>query len=273
MECIEDKLNGKLIFVAGASNGIGKSLAQALGKYNCRIVLCARTESALVDICKEINIKRNTDLASYYVCDMANMDAFRGVLENFYHEYGVPDVVVSVAGVGGMMPFEDIPFEDLLTPLQIPLQSSMLLSWFFAPLMKDNTSQIIYLTSPSSFIPFPYMIPYSTARYGLKGMVDSLNDEYRQHKLTFTLMCLGAVKTDYVKRNKGSINWFPKIADFVNDITPDRAARKIIDVMLKQRKLEVYPKMLYAMVSFVRHFPSLFLKIYYSLKLNKPSNK
>ena len=71
-------LKDKIILVVGASSGIGERTAVVLAEQGARVILLARRETKLIDVCRNIG----EDKASYYLCDVSEIESIEPVDED-----------------------------------------------------------------------------------------------------------------------------------------------------------------------------------------------
>ena len=103
--------NGKNILVVGASSGIGEETAYLLAEIGARVILVARRENRLRDICNRIC---STNKA-YYVDDVSNIDDTERLVQLIVSENGKIDGMAYVAGISdGDVPIRYLTYERQL---------------------------------------------------------------------------------------------------------------------------------------------------------------
>lgn len=178
-------LAGRLAVVTGASRGIGAETAAGLAREGARVVRVARSlQSGRHD--------GFDDLA----CDMSDPPAVAGLAASVLAGIGVPDIIVSNAGVFGRIAFERASVEELQRQLAVNLVGPFALARAFLPAMRARTSGLhISVGSVADHTGFPENAVYSATKYGLRGMHESLSAEYRGSGLRFTLVSPGPTDT------------------------------------------------------------------------------
>lgn len=103
-------LSGKNILVVGASSGIGEETALVLARQGANVILLARREERLADICSRIGEK-----ASYYLCDVSDIDSIAAVVKTVVDEKGKLDGMAYIAGISdGDVPVKYLTYERQL---------------------------------------------------------------------------------------------------------------------------------------------------------------
>ena len=93
---------GKVAVVTGASAGIGRRLASDLASAGAVVIGVARREERLQDLVTEM--RTSSPASSYRICDLADVAAFVGLIEQVEQEFGRIDILANIAGVGGIIP-------------------------------------------------------------------------------------------------------------------------------------------------------------------------
>jgi NAD(P)-dependent dehydrogenase (short-subunit alcohol dehydrogenase family) len=178
-------LAGTLTLVTGASRGIGAETAAAFAAAGARVVRVARSlttgrQGAYDDIS----------------CDLSRPTAVADLARSVLTGIGVPDVIVSNAGVFDRIPFEHATVEELERQLAVNLVGPFALARGFLPAMRARGAGLhIALGSVADHNGFPENTIYSATKYGLRGLHESLAAEYRGTGLRFTLVSPGPTDT------------------------------------------------------------------------------
>ena len=178
-------LAGRLAVVTGASRGIGAETASALAGAGARVVRVARSLTAG----KHDGFK---DLR----CDMSDPPAVARLTAAVLEAIGVPDIIVSNAGVFDRIAFERSSVEDLQHQLAVNLVGPFALARGFLPAMRARGSGLhISVGSVADHTGFPDNSVYSATKYGLRGFHEALSAEFRGSGVRFTLVSPGPTDT------------------------------------------------------------------------------
>jgi NAD(P)-dependent dehydrogenase (short-subunit alcohol dehydrogenase family) len=174
----EPALAGRLAVVTGASRGIGAAAARALAGAGATVVRLAR--SGAVEI----------------ACDLADAAALEAAAARILAEHGVPDVVVSNAGGFLLRPLEETSPEDFDRQLGVSLRAPFLLARALLPRMREaGRGRWITVGSIADHTGFPENSAYAAAKFGLRGLHETLRAELRGSGVRLTLVSPGPTDT------------------------------------------------------------------------------
>jgi short-subunit dehydrogenase len=256
-------LKNKVAVVTGASQGIGKAIAERLAKEGCRVVLIARGKEGLEKLTSELNSK---GFKTYYkAVDASNLHKLKDTLVEIEKELGSIDILVNNAGLGTFKPLHLTTFEEALQPINLPYGAAVIASHTVLPgMISRKEGHIINLTSPAGYFPLPNMMPYTSARYAMVGLSLSLSDELESKGIGVSLLCPGHVNTGYFERNDANLDWYPKIAKLFPMIEPDEVAEKTVYVIQNNKREIIFPFILWLLTRYTQTFPN---STYFLLKL------
>lgn len=179
-------LAGKVALVTGASRGIGLAVAGELRAAGAHVVRLARS---LTDGAAE----RETTLR----CDVTRPDDVDRVLTRVQAETGVPDIVVSSAGVFYVKPFAETTAADFMETIGVNLTGPFLIARALLPqLVQRGSGHMVTIGSSSDHIPYAGNSAYVASKYGLRGMHEVMAVELANTGVRTTLVSPGAVDTD-----------------------------------------------------------------------------
>ncbi|PYP08427.1 MAG: hypothetical protein DMD56_12730, partial [Gemmatimonadetes bacterium] len=139
-------LAGSLAVVTGATEGIGRATAFALGRAGARVAICARTEANVHATARDL--KADGIDAIGMPCDVSDptgVDAFAAFVAR---ERGVPRVLVNNAGIGRFRPLVELSLEDWDETMGVNVRSLYLVTRAFLKGMLDAaTGTIVNIAS------------------------------------------------------------------------------------------------------------------------------
>ena len=173
---IKNTLKNKVVVITGASSGVGLAAAEAFAKEGCFLVLAARGEAGLVDAtgrCLDLGA-----LAFGVPTDMSVAEDVQNLVSKALEYNGTIDIWVNNAGVMATGKFEDMPFEALDQVIKTNLLGYMHGARCVLPIFRKQTyGTLINNISIGGWMPAPYGAAYSASKYGIRGMVETLQGE------------------------------------------------------------------------------------------------
>ncbi len=195
-----DLENLKIVFISGASSGIGEATARHLAQKNYRVILGARRLDRLNTISNEIRQAGGEATAMYL--DVANLESIHNAVSDALSEYGKIDILVNNAGFGRLRWLEELdPKEDIYSQIQVNLVGMIWLTQSVLPgMIAQRSGHIINIASLASFIGMPTYSIYAASKFGVRGFSEALRREVRIWGINVTGLYPGAV--DYRIQNQ-----------------------------------------------------------------------
>lgn len=100
----------RVVLITGASSGIGRQLAIDLATRGATVVGCGRSEERLQETLKEM--RRTGPASSVHLCDVADPDQVRAMVQKILSDHGKIDILINNAGVGTYKSFVDSSSES-----------------------------------------------------------------------------------------------------------------------------------------------------------------
>ncbi len=192
------QLEGKVAIVTGASNGIGRGIAEAFAAEGAKTVLAARRAALLDEIVAGIKAKGGEALA--VPTDVTREDAAAALFAQVQKTFGRLDVLVNNAGIPTHKPTEEISLDYWQAALAINLTAPFLCSRAAIRLMKAQSPQggrIINMGSISSKTPRPDSLPYTTTKFALQGMTHQLTQDGRKYDIVASIIHPGSTLSSF----------------------------------------------------------------------------
>ncbi|GLU45000.1 SDR family oxidoreductase [Allomuricauda sp. NBRC 101325] len=232
-------INGKTIWVTGASSGIGKSLVLLLSQHSCNLIISSRNETELLKV--RANCKDPSKVAVLPL-DLANHDQMEVVCASAMDIFGEVDVLVNNAGISQRSLIMETELSVYKKLIDIDYLGTVALSKAILPyFIAQKSGHFVTVTSLMGKFGSPYRSGYCGAKHALHGFFDVLRMEHEKDGIKVTMICPGFVQTN-VAKNALTGDGSPQINDDVatqNGITPELAAKKIISA-IEKNKFEAY---------------------------------
>jgi NAD(P)-dependent dehydrogenase (short-subunit alcohol dehydrogenase family) len=175
-----DLLNGRVILVTGASQGIGAAVAETYAAYGATVILLARTVKKLEALYDKIE-QAGYPKPAIYPMNLANATPrdFEELAQNINQHFGRLDGLLhNAAMLGGLTPIEHYDIEQWYHIMQVNLHSAFLLTQFTLPLLKRaQSASVIFTTAPTGLNGKAYWGAYGVSKFALQGLMQTLADE------------------------------------------------------------------------------------------------
>jgi len=204
MSHASDSLTGKTALVTGASRGIGRAIALALGRRGARVAVHYNAASDAADEVADL-IRAAGGQAWTLRADLsapeAASDLARDLRQTLLERNGDGglDILVNNAGVGLRALLADVTPQDFDRVLQVNLKSPFFLIQHCLPFLRDN-GRIINISSMGTRAAYPEMSVYAPAKAGLEALSLLLAAELGARGITVNAVLPGATSTDLNQR-------------------------------------------------------------------------
>ena len=192
------QLESKVAIVTGASNGIGRAIAEMYAAEGAKTVLVARRAEVLEEVAA--GIRKNGGEALPVPTDVTQEAAIEALFAKTVKTYGRLDVVVNNAGVATNKPTEEITLQYWKEVMDINITAAFLCSRAAIRIMKDQKPQggrIINMGSISAKTPRPDSIPYTTSKFAIQGMTHQLTQDGRKYNIVASIIHPGATLSGF----------------------------------------------------------------------------
>ena len=195
------QLQDKVAIVTGASNGIGRSIAEMFAAEGAKTVLVARRAELLDEVAA--GIRSNGGEALTVPADLSKEQEIVALFAKVKDTYGRLDVLVNNAGVATHVNTEDISLQYWQEVLDINLTAPFLCSREAIRIMKAQTPQggrIINVGSVSAKTPRPDSLPYTATKFAMQGMTHQLTMDGRKYGVVSSILHPGATLSSFSTR-------------------------------------------------------------------------
>jgi len=179
-------LEGKVALVTGASQGIGRGLAEALAGAGASVVLVARNREGLQDTAR--GIEQQDGRAAVLVCDLAQRAQVTQCAQDAPRLFGDIDILVNCAGVNFRPPVDQIDEKVWDQTMAINVDAPFFLSQKLVPAMRRKKwGRIIHIASQQSVRAFGNSGAYGVSKGGIasmtRGFAEAPTSSSRSHWL------------------------------------------------------------------------------------------
>jgi len=167
-------------------------------------------------------------------CDVRNPLEIRRAVERIEALSGPVDVLVNVAGVIDVAPFEHVDDADFQNSLDTHLWGPLRLTREVAARMKPG-GRVVNISSIGGLVSVPHLLSYSVGKFALTGLSEGLHAELALRGIRVTTVCPGLMRTGshvrarFKGRQRDEFAWFAASSGFpLASMNARRAAAKIV---------------------------------------------
>ncbi|NER11130.1 Short-chain dehydrogenase [Muriicola jejuensis] len=233
------RIKDKVIWITGASSGIGEALAYALSESGNTLILSSRNEAELLRVKKACN-----PLSKVMVLpmDLGDSGMMEELVARAIEMSGPIDMLINNAGVSQRSLIADTTLEVYRELMEVNYLGTLALTKALLPhFIAQGGGHFITVTSLMGRFGSPLRSGYCAAKHALHGFFDVLRMEHEKDGIKVTLICPGFVRTRVAYNaltGDGSSQGLNDTAT-AEGMSPDVFARKMIKAIEKQ-KFEAY---------------------------------
>lgn len=256
-------LRGKVIWITGASSGIGEALAYALAQKSTKLILSARRREELA------LVKGNCPAgAQEYIhilpLDLEKSDTLELSVEAALQLFGQIDILINNGGISQ----RSLAAETLLSVdrklMEVNYFGTIALTKYLLPhFIRRKGGHFVNVSSVTGKFGTPYRSGYAASKHALHGFFDALRAEHHKDHIRVTMVCPGFIRTQItlsaLTANGSPLNKMDEAQYKGKPV--DWCARRIVSAIEKNRQ-EIYIGGREVMAVYIkRFFPRLFSRV------------
>ncbi len=251
----------KVVWITGASSGIGKAMAFEWAGLGYKTVLSARRKDLLDKVANDIKESGGEALA--IPCDVTDENSIETAVEQMIGTWGRLDVVVANAGFGVFGSIENLTAKDWNRQLQGNVTGLALTVKYALPHLKKNKGRIGLTGSVGAFLPGPNLGAYGASKAAVHSIGQTLQVELMGTGVSCTTLHPGFVVSEIARVDNEGV-WHPDRPDPrpANLMWPaDKAAKVMVKAILKRKRNYVFTGHGKVFLWIQRWFPGLMRRI------------
>jgi short-subunit dehydrogenase len=234
------RFNNKIIWITGASSGIGRALTHELHERGARLVISSRRKSALEEVRAQCG--GDSDSIQVLPLDLSETEALPEKVREAWQLFGRIDILFNNGGVSQRSLAIETDMSVIRNIMEVNFFGAVALTKAVVPRMiKQKSGHIVVTSSVMGKFGTQMRSAYSASKHALHGWFDSLRHEVRDDNIKVTLVCPGFIKTNVtINALQGDGSPYNKMANGQKSgMSPEACARKILKGVGKQKE-ELY---------------------------------
>jgi short-subunit dehydrogenase len=252
----------KVVWITGASSGIGEALAQALAGLGARLVLSARREMEL----ERVKASLSGDPGNYLVLplDLEQPDTFAGLVARVLESFGRIDLLIHNGGISQRAAVKDSPLAIDQKVMAINFFGAVGLTKAVLPVfLSQKSGHFVVISSLVGKFGTPLRSAYAASKHALHGFFESLRAEVWRDHIRVTLVCPGYIRTNisYNAINAAGEKYQRMDRNQLKGMAPESCAWRILKAVAAGKQEVVFGGKETLGVFLKRFFPGLFSRI------------
>ncbi len=232
------KKTTKIVWITGASSGIGEALVIIYAHRGEKLILSSRNFTALERVKSECDNPGNIKILPI---DLNDFDAAPALVQKAYDFFGRIDILINNAGVSQRSLIADTQFDVFKKLIEIDYLGTVALSRALLPFfLKQGGGHYVVVSSVMGKYGSPFRSGYAAAKHALHGFFDVMRMEHQKDNIDVTIICPGFVRTPIAMnslRGDGSVLGVDDLATRKGMQVEDFARKMVRSV--DQKKWEV----------------------------------
>ncbi|MGY0499306.1 SDR family oxidoreductase [Nocardia sp. FBN12] len=196
--------DGATAFITGGAQGIGLGIARALARKGVKLALADIDTEALARAESELSA---TTATAAYELDVRDRDAFAAVADKAESELGPVTLLFNNAGIAPSVAMDTVRYDQWDLAIGINLNGVFNGIKTFVPRMMERglAGHVVNTASGAGLVAGPGFL-YTTSKFAVVGLSESLRTELAPHKIEVAVLCPGPVNTQIINNTIGLTN-------------------------------------------------------------------
>jgi len=227
----------KIIWITGASSGLGEYMAYEFAKNGAWLALSARRSDKLEEVKKKVEALGGR--AHIIICDVMEEEQIKMAVEEIVAQYDKIDVVVANAGYGVYGSIEELDAKAWARQMQVNVTGLALTAKYTLPFLKKTRGRLALIGSVAAFLPSPNTGAYGASKAAVRSIGQTLQIELKDYGVSCTLIHPGFVDSDIARvDNEGTLHKDRADPRPKNLMWPTEKAARVMVKAIYQRKRE-----------------------------------
>lgn len=254
-------MSKSVIWITGASSGIGEAAAKKFSKEGYQVILSARKVQELDRVKSECSFSSEVKVLPL---DLVEIDTFEEKVKTAISLFGKVDILLHNGGISQRSLIKETGLEVDRKLMEVNFFGTVALTKAILPhFLSRQSGQFAVVSSLVGKFGSPYRSSYAASKHALHGFFDTLRAEHFQDNITVTMICPGFIRTNVsVNALTADGSTLGKMDEAqAKGMSPEECANEIFKA-ITQKKEEVYIGGKETLAVYVkRFFPGIFSKI------------
>ncbi|MEC2070628.1 SDR family NAD(P)-dependent oxidoreductase [Alkalihalophilus marmarensis] len=233
------RLENKVIWITGASSGLGRQLAIDAAAAGAVLVLLARNEAKLKEV--QQVIQETSGRAHIYTLDISKTEDIEASVKNIFEKVQRVDILINNAGFGVFDYADRMNSADTKEMFDVNVLGLIEMTRPVLSLMKEaNQGHIINVASQAGKLATPKSSVYAATKHAVLGYTNALRLELADTNIHVTAVNPGPIRTPFFDRADEDGRYVANIEKFM--LTPEYVSKEILKVIEKPKREINLPK-------------------------------
>lgn len=247
----------KVVWITGASSGLGKFMALEFAKQGAKLALSGRRIEQLEAVRTAVIATGGT--GEVFPCEVTDEAALDDTVKAIVSRFGKLDVAIANAGFGVFGKIESLSAENWRKQLDVNVVGLAMTAGFALPYLKQTGGRLVLIGSVAAYLPNPQVGAYGASKAAVRSIAQTLHVELTGTGVSCTVIHPGFVDSDIARvDNEGVLHPEAKDPRPKNLMWPtDKAAKVMVSAIAKRKRSFVFTGHGRFMAFIGRHFPIL----------------
>ncbi len=250
----------KVVWITGASSGIGEALTKQLAALGAQIIISARRKSELE------RVKKACNHDSIYILplDLGDQSNFGELVKEVIDQFGRIDYLINNGGISQRSSVDETSMAVDRKIMEVNFFGNIALTKEVLPYMiKQKSGHFVILSSLAGKFGFFLRSSYAASKHALQGFYESLRFEQMKNNIHVTFVCPGFVRTNMAQNALRGDGQKHNLNDNYqnNGISPEVCASAIIKAVSSNKEEVIIGGKETKAVLLKRLFPGFFTRI------------
>ncbi|MDF1655136.1 MAG: SDR family NAD(P)-dependent oxidoreductase [Coxiellaceae bacterium] len=223
-------LANKIVFITGASGGIGAASAHAFAKAGAHLLLCSRRLEKVQALAQQITAEHGVK-AHAFALDVTNADAVKQAIEGLEAPWNGVDILVNNAGLArGMEPIQVGDPKDWDEMIDTNIKGLLYVSRAVLPgMLERDKGHVINLGSVAGYQAYPNGTVYCASKFAVRGITEGMKMDLHGTPIRVSEIAPGMVQTDFSNvRFKGDSDRADKVYQNITPLSAEDIAQTVV---------------------------------------------